>query len=186
MKTSKNNTTLIIITGCAGSGKTTLGKTLAREKGWAFIDKDTLTSEFVNYILDEEGDRESLFYKNKIKPLEYKVALKTCKQNLELGNSVVLVMPFTSKIRSYGNWLDMSEKYGLDDVDTKFIWIEHNEALEYDRIKKRNASRDEYKLAHWEEYSKELKDISPDKDYKAFIFDERNNNLAEIIEWIEE
>lgn len=34
---------LVIITGCAGSGKTTIGKTLAQKLGYCYIDKDTVT-----------------------------------------------------------------------------------------------------------------------------------------------
>ena len=70
----------VIITGCAGSGKTSLGERVSREMGWTYIDKDTVTRDFTDFILEDKGksksDRESDLYCNEIRPIEYKINTK--------------------------------------------------------------------------------------------------------------
>ena len=188
-------TTFVIITGCAGSGKTSLGERLSREMGWTYIDKDTVTRDFTDFILVDKGksklDRESDVYCNNIRPIEYKVTFKVCEENLKLGNSVVLTIPFIAQIKDYSKWLDMIDEYGmyLADISVKFIWINHDEGSEYTRITKRGAERDGYKLMHWEEYASGIADIKPDARYCAYCYDNDGASAAEIyvkdvIEWI--
>lgn len=145
----KEKTTFLIITGCAGSGKTTLGKTLAKKLHWTYIDKDTITRDFTDMFLLNKGkskdDRESDIYCNEIRPVEYKSTFTVCQENLDLGNSVILTIPFIEQIRDYSKWLDMINEYGLnlENISTKFIWINHDENGELSRLTKRAAERDD-------------------------------------------
>lgn len=50
----KVKTKFIIISGFAGSGKTTIGKELSRVLGYMYVDKDTLTTRYTDYILIEK------------------------------------------------------------------------------------------------------------------------------------
>lgn len=192
----KEKITFLIITGCAGSGKTTLGKALAKKLHWTYIDKDTITRDFTDMFLLNKGkskdDRESDIYCNEIRPVEYKNTFTVCQENLDLGNSVILTIPFIEQIRDYSKWLDMITEYGLnlENISTKFIWINHDENGELTRLTKRAAERDGYKLRHWADYLKNLKDIKPDSKYSAYIFD--NNSVSanelyieDILKWIE-
>ena len=192
---TNEKTTFVIITGCAGAGKTSLGEAIARINNWTYIDKDTVTRDFTDFILVEKGqsrsDRESNVYCNLIRPIEYKLAFKVCQENLRLGNSVILSIPFIAQIRDYSKWVDMIEEYGLDldMIKIKFIWIRHDEGGEYTRVKKRAAERDGYKLEHWEEYILGLEGISPDEKYKAYIFDNDSASademyIEDVLKWI--
>jgi predicted kinase len=192
---TKDRVTFVIITGCAGSGKTSLGKKIARETGWTYIDKDTVTRDFTDFILVDKGksksDRESDVYCNEIRPVEYQITFKVCDENLRLGNSVILTIPFIAQIQDYGKWQEMVQEYGLDldDVVVKFVWINHDEGSEYTRVTKRNADRDGYKLQHWEEYTRGLEGITPAKEYDAYLYDNDSTSADEIyvkdvIEWI--
>lgn len=188
-KKEESKNTFLIITGCAGSGKTSLGKTLARRLGYAYVDKDTVTELFTNFILKSECERESKLYCKSVKPIEYRTVLDLCKENLVLGNSVVLTIPFIEQIQNYSKWEQIIKELDLDpsNINVKFIWIKHNESLEYDRIKERGSCRDKYKLEHWEEYSSNLNDIKPDIKYNAFIYDSSYSNetqLNNVISWI--
>ena len=102
---------LIIITGCAGSGKTTIGKKLAQQLEYAYVDKDTVTRDYTDFILKKlgsfEGDRESELYKNFILPIEYRVTLNLCREILENGSNVVLTIPFISQIKDYLKWIEL-------------------------------------------------------------------------------
>ncbi len=192
---TKDRVTFVIITGCAGSGKTSLGKKIARETGWTYIDKDTVTRDFTDFILVDKGksksDRESDVYCNEIRPVEYQITFKVCDENLRLGNSVILTIPFIAQIKDYGKWQEMVQEYGLDldDVVVKFVWINHDEGSEYTRVTKRNADRDGYKLQHWEEYTRGIEGITPAKEYAAYLYDNDSTSADEIyvkdvIEWI--
>lgn len=188
-------TTFVIITGCAGSGKTSLGERVSRELGWTYIDKDTVTRDFTDFILEDNGksksDRESDLYCNNIRPIEYKITFKVCEENLRLGNSVVLTIPFIAQIKDYEEWEKIQREYGikLSNIEVKFVWINHDEDLEYIRVTKRGAERDEYKLNHWEEYVEGLRGINPDGKYNAYCYDNDSTPADEIyiedlITWI--
>ena len=189
---------LVIVAGCAGSGKTTISKELARKTHYTMLDKDPMTRRFTDFILCREGsfegDRESDFYCNNLRDIEYEILFETAKENLELGNSVILSSPFIAIIQNYDMWKesgwikdDFIEKY---DVEIKFIWMKHDIDLEYERISKRSAKRDKNKLDNWEEYKRSLDNISIDDRYDAYIVDNsKSNNILEtvdnIIKWLE-
>jgi DNA-binding transcriptional MocR family regulator len=66
---------VVMIGGYAGSGKTELGRILARETKWPILDKDTLTRFVVEAALEMQGlsrnDRESEVYLKNFRPSEY-------------------------------------------------------------------------------------------------------------------
>lgn len=185
---------LVIITGCAGSGKTTVGKELAKQLGFAYIDKDTVTREYTDFILNElgsfAGDRESELYRSRILPIEYRVTFKVCREVLENGCSVVVTIPFISQIKDWSRWLAIKEEARIDDsVDTKFIWIKHDIDTEKKNIIKRNAVRDKYKLQHWDEYAESVEDIRPALEYNIYEYNndcdaKLTDTLEEVKQWI--
>lgn len=193
-KKKTNSKQLIIITGCAGSGKTTVGIELSKQLGFAYVDKDTVTREFTDFILTKlgsfEGDRESVLYRTEILPIEYRVTFKVCREVLDYGNNVVLTIPFISQIRDWNKWIAIREEAKIDpETDVKFIWIKHNIDTEKKNIIKRDAARDQYKLAHWEEYSDSVEGIEPSPAYNAYIYvndceAKLSDTLEEVKKWI--
>lgn len=185
---------LIIITGCAGSGKTTIGKELAKQLGFAYIDKDTVTREYTDFILTKlgsyEGDRESDLYKEQILPIEYRVTFKVCREVLENGDSVVLTIPFIGQIRSWSKWLSIKNEARIkDNVNIKFIWIKHDIDTEKKNIIKRGATRDKYKLDHWDEYAESVDGIEPIAEFNAYTYVndcevKLADTLEEVKQWI--
>lgn len=187
MSSYNNKQTLVIVTGCAGAGKTTVGKELAKQLGFAYTDKDTITSDYTNFILTQlnsfAGDRESALYKEQILPIEYKVTFNICKEMLDNGTNVVLAIPFISQIQDWSKWVSIKNESGIDDnIIVKFIWLRHNIDIERINIIKRNDVRDTYKLEHWEEYSNSVNGVEPADEYNAFIYsNDCNVNLSEAI-----
>lgn len=183
----------IVITGFAGSGKTTLGKELAKKLNYVYIDKDTATRQYTDYVLTQNNsgpyDRESEFYVNNLRNLEYEISFKLCDENLELGKSVILTIPFIGKIQNYDDFKNEIEKYISLGIDIRFIWILHNAELEKERIYNRNAIRDHNKMKDWDKYQSSIEKITPDERYGAFIF---NNDIdinfdeaiLEVIKWL--
>lgn len=185
---------LIIITGCAGSGKTTIGKELAKQLGYAYVDKDTVTRTFTDFILKKlgssSGDRESALYKNEILPIEYSATFKVCREILENGDSVIVTIPFISQISDWNKWLDIKREARIDDsVQIKFIWIKHDIDAEKKNILRRGAERDKYKINHWDEYSSSVEDAYPSAEFEAYIYEndceaDMNDTLLEVKKWL--
>lgn len=180
---NKENTRLIIITGCAGSGKTTIGKELARDLGYTYIDKDTVTRDFTDFVLERsgssKGDRESNLYREELLPIEYKTTFKLCREILDNGCNVIVTIPFISQIRDYSKWEEIRAEAKIKSHEVRFVWIEHNLETEHENIKKRGAERDNYKLAHWENYSAGIEGIAPAEEYQAYIYtNDCNINLS--------
>lgn len=185
---------LVIITGCAGSGKTTVGKELARQLGYAYIDKDTVTRDFTDFILTKlgsfDGDRESELYRTEVLPIEYRISFKLCREIIDTGCSAILTIPFISQIKDYTRWQSiLREAKFKSDVQIKFIWIEHNIDTEKANIRKRAAARDQYKMAHWEEYAASVNGIAPAPEYDAFCYVNdcdinQEDALKEVIRWL--
>ena len=181
-----NSTTqkqLIVVTGCAGGGKTTIGKELAKKLNFVYLDKDTLTSKFTDFILKQHNnkndERESDYYTSFIMPLEYETCFSICNEILGNGSNVVISIPFISQIQDINKWHELQDKLNIDDsTNVKFIWIKHNIITEKHNIIKRNLPRDYYKLNHWNEYAETIKDVCPHPEYHALEIE--NNSYGDI------
>ena len=146
----------VLIGGFPGSGKTELGRILARLTGWPILDKDTLTRPVVEAALEILGrsphDRESDAYLEKIRPREYESLMSAALENLECGNSVILTAPFIREFRDDA-WITRTEAQmqALGAV-TSFAWIYCDESTMHTYMRHRGAARDASKLADWNAY----------------------------------
>lgn len=146
----------IYVGGYAGSGKTEVGRTLARETGWAMLDKDTLTRSVVEAALTQLGvspaDRESATYLDVIRPAEYQCLESAVAENISCGVSTIATAPylreFTSKM-----WFERTSA-SLESLgaDMSVLWIRCSPSSMWSYITRRGAARDGWKLAHWEQY----------------------------------
>lgn len=155
---------LVFFVGVAGTGKTTVAKKLAARMPAVFLDRDTVGGRFVEAMLLEEGldkdDRDSEFYKKNLRHLEYNTFADICVENLALGQNVFLVSPFTQELKD-PKWLEQllaSAGKTLAGIDVKIVVVTLTDPeKQRKRIEARKATRDEWKLEHWEEYWKNLK-----------------------------
>ena len=85
---------MLLIGGYAGSGKTELGRILARLTHWPMLDKDTTTRAVVEQALELLGhpphDRESDLYRTSIRPAEYEALIAGLMENVECGTSAIV------------------------------------------------------------------------------------------------
>lgn len=180
---------LIFFVGVAGTGKTTVAKKLAARMPVVFLDRDTVGGRFVEALLMEEGldkdDRDSEFYKKNLRHLEYSTTADVCIENLKLGQNVFMVSPFTQELKD-PKWLEQllaSAGKTLADVDVKIVVVTLTDPeKQRKRIEARKATRDEWKLEHWEEYWKNLKFIPEIKwniDPTSILIYENNDELTE-------
>ncbi|MEV6601977.1 GntR family transcriptional regulator [Actinoplanes sp. NPDC051346] len=148
---------VLLIGGYAGSGKTELGRMLARLTGWPFLDIDTLTRPVVEAALQTIGlppnDRESDGYHTLIRPREYEALFAALLDNVGCGNSAIVTAQF---LREFDNvsWIRRTEA-SLKSLDAKttFVWVRCDVELMQGNIRRRGAVRDSAKLADWPAYS---------------------------------
>ncbi|MFP3727524.1 AAA family ATPase [Priestia filamentosa] len=162
---------LIIFTGPAGTGKSTLSKKLLQHIPAVYLDKDTVGGRASEKILDMSGmdtkDRDSDFYKKHCRDLEYQSTMDVALENLELGLHTFLIGPFTKELADK-NWIDTElGRVGLtkEEIDVKVVIVTvDNQEVQKERIKERQTERDTWKLNHWEEFTNGLKDIEVNWD----------------------
>jgi predicted kinase len=147
---------VVLIGGYAGSGKTELGRMIVRETGWGMFDKDSTTRAVVEAALVALGqppsDRESVTYLDIIRPAEYEALMDAMAENVACGASVVVTAPFLRELSNPG-WLNQV-KSRTDDLRAALtvIWVACDAESMRGYIKHRDARRDDWKLAHWDDY----------------------------------
>jgi predicted kinase len=158
---------LILIAGPAGAGKTTIGKHLSTLlQNCIYIDKDTITEPLTNKLLIEHGssdqDRESQFYKEQIRGIEYLILMNQAFENLYLNKNVVCTAPFRLEFNDK-KWIeDVSIKANKTNAELINIWVYADKATIYERMVKRGLTRDLGKINDWENYHPSIKNNPPE------------------------
>ncbi|WP_329793565.1 GntR family transcriptional regulator [Lentzea sp. DG1S-22] len=147
---------VLLIGGYAGSGKTELGRVIARETGWPMLDKDTLTRPVVEAALELLGlspnDRESESYLSDVRPREYEALINAMTENVQCGNSAIVTAPFIKEFRDVA-WLNRIQA-SCDDMKAvvTVIWVYCDPSTMNTYIRHRGAARDASKLENWSNY----------------------------------
>jgi predicted kinase len=144
---------VLLIGGYAGTGKTELGRVLARLTHWAMLDKDSTTRAVVEAALTTIGlsphDRESPHYNTAVRPAEYEALLMTTDENVECGTSCLVSAPFVSEFADPA-WCERTRSMLAGRGATvHFIWVSCDVETMHRYIRKRGAARDAAKLADW-------------------------------------
>ncbi|MBO2945913.1 AAA family ATPase [Paenibacillus sp. F411] len=150
---------LVFFVGVAGTGKTTVAKKLAVRIPAAFLDRDTVGGRFVEKFLESNGldpnDRDSAFYKEHLRDLEYDTTKDICIENLNAGQNVFMISPFTSELKN-PQWMeDVLSAAGRSkqEVDVKVVVVALEDMeLQKERIIDRQTERDQWKLEHWDDF----------------------------------
>ena len=147
---------VILIGGYAGSGKSELGRIIARETGWPMIDKDTITRPVVEAMLETIGhsanDRESDEYMTLVRPREYEALMATMIENVECGNSVIATAPY---IREFSEtaWIERTrERLSTLNATMSLVWVHCDAETMHMYLRGRGAARDAGKLGDWPTY----------------------------------
>lgn len=141
---------LHIVTGAAGTGKSTFAKNLAVDQAAILLDSDTVTEPVVRAGMSAAGhdplDRDSTTYKTIFRDAVYECLFETALENIT-HTSVVIVGPFTRELGQL-TWPRLLEhRFGLKPE----IWFLHcDEEIRRRRIEKRGNPRDDLKLIDWD------------------------------------
>jgi DNA-binding transcriptional regulator YhcF (GntR family) len=147
---------VVLIGGYAGSGKTELGRILARETGWPLLDKDTLTRPVVEAALEVLGcsphDRESAAYLDIIRPREYEALMSAMTENVRCGTSAIVTAPFIREFHDTA-WINRVTATCQDmGAVLSVVWVYCDATTMNTYIRHRGAARDAAKLKDWNAY----------------------------------
>lgn len=151
---------LVFFVGGAGAGKTTLAKALARKRGVAVIDMDTVLRPAAVALMTQAGldptDRDSSSYKALCRDLGYRITMDAALENIANGGDIFVIGPFTKETET-PDWIEQelsSIGASLSDVEVKVVFVYlRDEQLHYERIKHRGLILDQHKLDNWSEFS---------------------------------
>lgn len=155
--------TLIFLIGAAASGKSTIGKIVATEYNFCYLDKDIVCNHFTGLLLESKGyspnERDGCpFYSDVIMSIEYKTLLDIANDNLKLGKSVILDAPFIGYF-SNSHYIDeLKNNYDWQNVTTLVLQVSINFDVLKERMIARANERDQWKFDHWETYIKSIRE----------------------------
>ncbi|HIY65598.1 MAG TPA: ATP-binding protein [Candidatus Agrococcus pullicola] len=134
----------IFVVGVSASGKSTLGRSLARELGWTMLDLDTMTNPLFEAVGGEAKmlSSDAQARRTTINSVRYECLFATAAENLGVGNSVVLVAPFTSERLDETVWRQRLSQLGLAGDSATLVWVDTPRNIVLQRIRARRASRD--------------------------------------------
>jgi predicted kinase len=182
---------LILFAGHAGTGKSTLAKRAlpliieSTGEDFFFLDKDTVYGAFSAHVMElttqDPNDRDSPYYLQNLRDWEYQGLIDIARENLLLGINVILVGPFSKEIQS-GRMFN-PEALGIpSQTKISIAWIDLEESEARRRMEKRNDPRDQWKLAHWNDYVKRR--IDPPQHSSIQRFDNLNFDQENFVKLI--
>lgn len=151
---------MIFIGGEAGVGKSTLAKYLQEKTiGISVFDKDETTSVFASYLLKTNGyptyDRESSFYIENVKPLEYEQLDNLCIHTIGASSLIVTAPYFDSFLDD--DWIErMRFEAEFNDSELYMFYMVKNSEDILQGLKNRNESRDIWKISNYSKYRKDI------------------------------
>ncbi|MFD2655734.1 AAA family ATPase [Gracilibacillus thailandensis] len=150
---------LVFFVGVAGTGKTTVAEKVSEDISCAFLDRDTVGGRFVERFLEmndlDPNDRDSTFYKENLRDLEYDTTKDICIENLRVGQNVFMISPFTAELRNK-EWIEeviAASGKSKEEVDVKVVVVTLQDMEQQrKRIEERGTDRDTWKLENWDSY----------------------------------
>lgn len=149
----------IIVCGVPASGKTTFAHDLARELRWTFLDLDTLTNPLFEHMGGEflvDVPTAQPPVRASVNDIRYTCLFDTTKENLALGNSVIVVAPFTSERTFPEAWDRLIERLAIPAGRVHLAWMDTPPEEVVNRMVLRGAARDLEKVKDPERF------LSPD------------------------
>ncbi|WP_353433010.1 AAA family ATPase [Polynucleobacter sp. MWH-UH23A] len=172
---------LIVFAGHSGTGKSTLAKKalplIIEKTGEAFflLDKDTVFGAYSAHVMElttnNPNDRDSPYFLKNLRDWEYSGIVDIARENLMLGVNIILDAPFSSEIKS-GKMFSPAALGIPTNTIIRLAWIDLIENEAKRRIENRANARDEWKLAHWEQYR--VRRTEPPENPSLFRFDNLN------------
>lgn len=164
MATADGRPAALLIAGPPASGKSVVAASLARTLGAALIDLDVATEPLLSVIrsLVQVEDIDDPRLATLTRAHRYETIKRLAEDNLRLGNTVLLVAPFTEERRNLHAWeelVDRLHRAAGGAVAMIWLYLSREELLQ--RMRARGANRDEPKLSREQKFIDQLELGSP-------------------------
>lgn len=139
----------LLVSGPPASGKTVLGRSLARELVAAYLDLDTLTGPLVEVVgsLMGTSDLDDRRLAAATRQARYRTLTDVAVDCVQVGRPVVVAAPFTRERREIGAFRSVTEQLTSAGGDPTLVWIRIEPAELISRLRQRGAPRDHRKLS---------------------------------------
>ncbi len=141
---------VVLLAGPPASGKSVLGEALAGDTGAALLDQDVMTGPLTTALsnaLDAGGDLDHPLLRRATRQAAYDALLDTAVHNVEAGNSVVTVAPFTTERTDAAAWEKVRRRVERAGAEARLLWLDCPDEELLRRMRERSAVRDSSKLA---------------------------------------
>jgi predicted kinase len=138
----------VLLTGWPAAGKSTVGRALARRLGAALVDQDTATAPLVAVVAELVGvhDLDDARLAGPTRRARYETIIALAEDNLQVGNAVVVVAPFTDERRDLFAWLALDGRLRAAGGSPLLVWLRLQPATLVQRLRARGAGRDAAKV----------------------------------------
>ena len=139
----------VLLSGWPGSGKSTVGRALARRLGAALVDQDTVTGPLVSVVAGLVGvdDLDDARLASPTRDARYETVGAVAEENLRVGLPVVLVAPFSRERRDLDAWQTLDLRLRAAGGLPLLVWLHLEPDVVVSRLRARGATRDVSKLA---------------------------------------
>jgi predicted kinase len=149
----------ILVAGPPASGKSTVGSALAKTLGATLIDQDVATGQLLSIIesLVNVDDLDDPQLAALTRTARYETVTRLAEDNLRLGNTVLLVAPFTAERKNLPAWQELCHRLrraGGGAVAMVWLYLSREELLQ--RLRVRGAVRDAAKLRSEQRFIEQL------------------------------
>jgi len=153
----------LLVAGPPASGKSTVGASLARMLGATLIDQDVATGSLLSVIesLVNVDDIDDPRLATLTRAGRYQTITHLAEDNLRVGNTVLLVAPFTEERKNLHAWeelVDRLHRAAGGAVIMIWLYLSREELLQ--RMRARGADRDAAKLSREQRFIDQL-DLGP-------------------------
>lgn len=164
------NSYLLVFAGKAGTGKTTLAKSVSQELSIPYLDYDTLVQPFLQAIEARYGfesdDRYSFYriWRNAC----YETVLGTAIENLQLGVPVAISAPFTKELNAEDYPQTIRERVGAN-IPILLFYMAPPDGLHFEMVCSRSYARDEDFIADRQRFDRVLNAEKPSWEASSTI-----------------
>jgi predicted kinase len=139
----------LLVSGPPASGKSTLGRALARHLTACLLDLDVVAGPLTETVARLLGtpDLDAPEMTGRVRAVRYECLLATAVDNLRVGTPVVLVAPFTAERTRPERWSAVRDRLAEVGGRPRLVWLRLSGDELMRRLRARCADRDAAKLA---------------------------------------